>query len=104
MDSYSDVAELTRERSDLLDTALARIRTGWRIRCEKNGYVVYGPHGDATGITPEARHALVYYMVRASMGPQEPITNKLTMDFLPAEQEQADVLDDRLRVVHWSEM
>jgi hypothetical protein len=55
-----------------LRTALARLRSGWRIRFDGKTYHIYGEFGDV-GLCEDACHALAYYMLQCSLGPQQPL-------------------------------
>lgn len=79
-----------------LADALARLRTGWRVRYREwegeehaDGYrvhyvawVIYGPFGDV-GICDNPESALAYYQLQCSLGPQVQPARVWPRDMLP---------------------
>lgn len=68
-----------------LRDALARLRTGWKIGFDGKTYRIYGPFGDV-GFCEDASHALAYYQLQCSLGPQVPL-KPIYRDILPLERD-----------------
>lgn len=76
-----------------LRDALARLRSGWRIRYRqldkyREEWTIYGPYGDV-GICDNAGSAQAYYELQCSLGPQQPPARVWPRDMLPFEDSVA---------------